>query len=70
MRARTAVLFAAVAIAAAALGLYSGAWRTDTKLPFARATGAKALPELTFEDASGKPHTLADFRVKFVLLNI
>jgi thiol-disulfide isomerase/thioredoxin len=70
MRARTALLFVVVAVAAAALGLYWGTWRTEGRLPFARAASAKALPELTFEDASGKPHTLADFRGKFVLLNI
>jgi len=70
MRARTVASFAVVAIAAAALGLYFANWRTDSKLPFARASGAKAMPELTFEDANGKPHTLADFRGKFVLLNV
>jgi thiol-disulfide isomerase/thioredoxin len=70
MRARTAAAFAAVAIAAAAAGIYFGSWRTGSKLPFARASVAKAVPELSFEDASGKPHTLADFRGKFVLLNI
>ena len=70
MKARTALIFAAVAIAAAALGLYFGTWQTQSKLPFARAAGAKAIPELAFDDASGRPHTLADFRGKFVLLNI
>jgi len=70
MRARTVATFAVVAIAAAAAGLYFGTWRTQSKLPFVRASDAKSLPELTFEDANGKPHTLADFRGKFVLLNI
>src|SRR5690242_11621537 len=70
MKARTTGIFIVVAIAAAGLGLYLGAWRTESKLPFARSMAAKTMPELTFEDASGKPHTLADFRGKFVLLNI
>ena len=70
MRARTAVAFVVVALAAAALGLYFGTSATQSKLPFARASSAKAMPELAFEDVNGKPHTLADFRGKFVLLNI
>jgi len=30
----------------------------------------KRLPELTFKDADGKPHTLADFKGRTVLLNL
>jgi thiol-disulfide isomerase/thioredoxin len=34
------------------------------------ATEPKRLPELAFKDADGKPHTLADFRGRTVLLNL
>jgi thiol-disulfide isomerase/thioredoxin len=70
MKARTAAIFAGVAVAAAALGVYFATWHAGSKLPFARAAGAKPMPELTFEDANGRAHTLADFRGRFVLLNI
>ena len=70
MKARTGAIFAGVAVAAAALGVYFATWQAQSKLPFARAASAKPMPELAFEDASGRPHTLADFRGKFVLLNI
>ena len=70
MKASTAAVVAGVAVAAAALGVYFATWQTQSKLPFARGAGAKPMPELAFEDASGRPHTLADFRGKFVLLNI
>ena len=55
---------------AAALGVYFATWQTQSKLPFAGPPGAKPMPELAFEDDSGRRHTLADFRGKFVLLNI
>jgi thiol-disulfide isomerase/thioredoxin len=67
---RAAVAFIVVALAAAGLGVYFGAWHTDSKLPFARSSAPKPLPELRFNDADGKEHTLADFRGKVVLLNI
>ena len=70
MKARTAAIFAGVAIVAAAAGAYFANWQTQSKLPFARAAPAKAVPELAFEDERGRAHTLADFRGKFVLLNI
>jgi thiol-disulfide isomerase/thioredoxin len=70
MRARSAALFAGVAIAAAGLGVYFANWHTQSKLPFARPVSAKPMPELAFEDAGGGAHKLADFRGKFVLLNI
>lgn len=70
MNKRAAIAFIVVALAAAALGVYFGAWHTDSKAPFARAARPKPLPELSFNDAEGKPHTLADFRGKVVLLNI
>ena len=70
MNARTVAVFAGVAVAAAALGVYFATWQAQTKLPFARAAGAKAMPDLAFEDASGRRHTLADFQGKFVLLNL
>src|SRR5206468_4480825 len=53
-----------------ALGVYSGAWHTDSKVPFARVARAKPAPELRFNDAEGRAHTLAEFRGKVVLLNI
>jgi thiol-disulfide isomerase/thioredoxin len=70
MNKRAAIAFIVVALVAAALGVYFGAWHTDSKAPFARAARPKPLPELRFNDAEGKPHTLADFRGKVVLLNI
>ena len=70
MNKRAAIAFIVVALVAAALGVYFGAWHTDSKLPFARAMRPKPLPELRFNDADGRAHTLADFRGKVVLLNI
>ena len=70
MKPRIAVLFAGVALAAAAIGLYFGTWQSESKVPFARSASPKPMPELAFEDASGRAHTLADFRGKFVLLNL
>ena len=34
------------------------------------ASEPKRLPELTFKDADGKPHTLADFKGRTILLNL
>jgi len=70
MNKRIAIVFIVVALAAAALGVYFGAWQSQSKLPFARATKPKPVPELRFNDADGRAHTLADFRGKLVLLNI
>ena len=70
MNKRIAIVFIVVALAAAALGVYLGAWQSQSKLPFARATKPKPVPELRFNDADGRAHTLADFRGKLVLLNI
>jgi len=70
MNKRVAIVFIVVALAAAALGVYFGAWQSQSKLPFARATKPKPVPELRFNDADGRAHTLADFRGKLVLLNI
>ena len=70
MNKRAAIAFIVVALAAAALGVYLGAWQSQSKLPFARATKPKPVPELRFNDADGRAHTLADFRGKLVLLNI
>jgi thiol-disulfide isomerase/thioredoxin len=70
MKARLALAFAGVAIAAAALGVYFATRQADGKLPFARSASPKPMPELAFEDADARPHTLADFRGKYVLLNI
>ena len=70
MNKRAAIAFIVVALVAAAFGVYFRASHTDSKLPFARAGRPKPLPELRFNDADGKAHTLADFRGKVVLLNI
>jgi thiol-disulfide isomerase/thioredoxin len=67
---RAAVAFIVVALVAAGVGVYFGAWHTDSKLPFAHRGPPKPMPELRFNDADGKGHTLADFRGKVVLLNI
>ena len=70
MNKRAAIAFIVVALAAAALGVYLGAWQSQSKLPFAHATKPKPVPELRFNDADGRARTLADFRGKLVLLNI
>jgi thiol-disulfide isomerase/thioredoxin len=38
--------------------------------PFALTSPAKAAPQVGFEDAKGKRHTLAEFRGRYVLLNL
>jgi thiol-disulfide isomerase/thioredoxin len=70
MNKRAAIAFVVVALVAAGLGVYFGTQHTDSKAPFARAARPKPLPELRFNDAEGRAHTLADFRGKVVLLNI
>jgi thiol-disulfide isomerase/thioredoxin len=67
---RAGIAVIVVALAAAALGVYFGAWHTDSKAPFARTARPKPVPELRFNDAQGREHTLTDFRGKVVLLNI
>jgi len=67
---RAAIAFIVVALVAAGLGVYFGAWHAESKLPFARAARPKPVPELRFNDAEGRAHTLAEFRGKVVLLNI
>ncbi|HEY3077040.1 MAG TPA: TlpA disulfide reductase family protein [Burkholderiales bacterium] len=69
MKLRAALVFAGVAIAAAAAGVYLS-HRQASSTPFARAAPPKAVPELRFVDAAGRSLTLADFRGKVVLLNI
>ena len=70
MNKRAAIAFIVVALVAAGLGVYFGAWQADGKVPFARAARPKPLPELRFDDADGRAHTLAEFRGKVVLLNL
>ena len=43
MKARTATVFAGVAVAAAALGVYFATWQTQSKLPFGRPAGESNL---------------------------
>jgi thiol-disulfide isomerase/thioredoxin len=69
MKLRTVLVFAGVALAAAAAGVYLS-YRHASSTPFARAATPKAVPELRFVDAAGRSLTLADFRGKVVLLNI
>ncbi len=78
MRFRTALAFATVALAAAAIGAFYYASQppsapqlaATTGQPFARAMAPKEIPALQFEDGAGRPRTLADFRGKVVLLNL
>jgi thiol-disulfide isomerase/thioredoxin len=78
MRFRTALAFATVALVAAAVGLayYYLSQRSTPQLaltrgqPFARAAAPKEVAALQFEDATGRAHTLADFKGKLVLLNL
>jgi thiol-disulfide isomerase/thioredoxin len=74
MRARTAIAFATVALIAAAVGAFhylsSSPSAPTVGQPFARASAAKELPALQFEDAAGRAHSLADFKGKVVLLNL
>ena len=73
MRRRAVVALFVVALAAAAAGTYFSLSKSElpakSRLPFAFAT-SKAIPELRFEDATGRPRSLADFRGKLVLLNL
>jgi thiol-disulfide isomerase/thioredoxin len=70
MNKRAAIAFIVVALAAAAVGAYFANRHSDSKAPFARSARPKPMPELRFNDADGRAHTLADFRGKVVLLNI
>ncbi len=73
MKLRLALPFLAVALAAGGAGIYLSMRSSQPTVggaPFARTQAPKPVPELRFEDAAGKPHTLADFRGKLVLLNV
>jgi thiol-disulfide isomerase/thioredoxin len=80
---RVVLVAGIVSIAAVAVGIYfgvhSGARSRDVERQLTRAgkvvsynfySTSRALPEVRFENAEGKPLTLADFRGKVVLLNI
>jgi thiol-disulfide isomerase/thioredoxin len=69
LKLRLALVFAAVAIAAASAGIFV-AYHQTSALPFARAAKPKPIPELRFVDGAGRALTLGDFRGKVVLLNI
>ena len=70
-RAQVVAAFVGVAVAAAAAGIYVYEWNArHSPLPFPTASAPKPLPALEFEDANGRPRTLADYRGKVVLLNI
>ena len=78
MTRRTAFAFGTVALIAVAVGVayYYLSQRSGPQLavthgpPFARLAAAKHIPDLQFEDSAGRAHTLADFKGKFVLLNL
>lgn len=70
MSKRAAIAFIVVALVAAGLGIYFGARQNESKQPFARVARPKPVPELRFNDADGRAHTLAEFHGKVVLLNI
>jgi thiol-disulfide isomerase/thioredoxin len=67
------LVFVAVAVVAAAAGVYLSFGSSRPTLggtPFARASAAKPVAELRFEDGAGRARTLADFRGKMLLLNV
>jgi len=66
MKWRVAIIVGLVAVGA---GVYVAYWQASSG-PFGRAASPKAIPELRFVDATGRPQTLADFRGKVVLLNV
>jgi len=63
---RLAIIVGLIAVGA---GVYAAYWQASSG-PFGRAASPKAIPELRFVDATGRPRTLADFRGKVVLLNV
>ena len=63
---RLAIIVGLIAVGA---GVYLAYWQASSG-PFGRAASPKAIPELRFVDATGRPRTLADFRGKVVLLNV
>jgi thiol-disulfide isomerase/thioredoxin len=77
MRVRSALAFATVALIGAAVGVFyylsqSSAPQTvaTRAQPFAAAAKPRPIPELQFEDAASRVHSLADFHGKLVLLNL
>jgi len=69
MKLRIALVFAGVALAAAGAGI-TISYQQTSATPFARMARPKPIPELRFVDGAGRALSLADFRGKFVLLNI
>ncbi len=61
------LIFAAVA---AVLALSEPSWAIEAPGNFGLVDAPKALPEVSFEDADGQRHLLADFEGKVVLLNL
>ena len=70
MNFRVAVIFGVVAVVAAALGVHLAGRESPSKLPFPQTMAPKPVPQLAFDDANGRGHTLGEFRGKLVLLNI
>ena len=63
------VLLPLVAIAVA-LALATWVSETNRQLPLQLHSAPLKLPQLSFEDGEGQRRTLADFRGRFVLLNV
>src|SRR5579859_544327 len=71
---KRSIAVSALAVVAVAAGAYvfsrSGTEPQNGGLPFARAAAPKGMPALQFEDGTGRPHLLADFKGKVVLLSL
>lgn len=68
-----AIAAAVVAILAVLYGI--GLWHVHagppaSLAPFALTSPAKPVPSVAFADANGKPHTIAEFHGRYVLLNL
>lgn len=70
-------IFIAAAVLVAALAVLYGIERGHVHAgppaslaPFALINSAKAAPQVGFQDENGKRHTLAEFRGRYVLLNL
>src|SRR4051812_26859229 len=61
-------VFTSFAVATLAV-ICSAAWAAPPQ-NFVMHDAPKALPEISFTDGAGQPHTLGDFKGKVVLLNI
>jgi len=67
MMRRVLLPFVAIAVA---LALATWVSETNRQLPFQLHSAPLRLPQLSFEDGAGQRRTLADFRGRYVLLNV